>query len=467
MLEQIIKNTEAFLNAVTRTERKKYGQFFTSELSAIYMASMFKINLEADCIRLLDAGAGSGILSVALIERIRNMGYQGEIILTCFENDHKIIPLLAENLKTLDKEYRVTYHLRTENYITSQQFNLQPVLVMDSEAYDYIIGNPPYMKLGKDAKEVQVMNEICHGAPNMYFLFMAMGINSLNWEGELVYIVPRSWTSGAYFEAFRKYLFNNCVIEQIHLFESRDKVFNSEPILQETMIIKVKNSKAKPKKILIHKCIHIFKLSIYRCESNISNTVKILYLIHYDASDICTIYLTGLHIVDFRLKEELRDQYEEGACPLFYSSHIKNGTVVWPQGRPGEYILTSKRAHLQKNTNYLFVKRLTSKEEHRRLQCGIYLSKNFPEYRHISTQNKVNFIMCESEEVVYGLYALFTSTLYDDYYRLLNGSTQVNSTEVNSIPVPSKEIIREMGRELMNTEINETNCNLITDKWIK
>ena len=100
MLEQIIKNTEAFLNAVTRTERKKYGQFFTSELSAIYMASMFKINLEADCIRLLDAGAGSGILSVALIERIRNMGYQGEIILTCFENDHKIIPLLAENLKT-------------------------------------------------------------------------------------------------------------------------------------------------------------------------------------------------------------------------------------------------------------------------------------------------------------------------------------------------------------------------------
>lgn len=75
--------------------------------------------------------------------------------------------------------------------------------------------------------------------------------------------------------------------------------------------------------------------------------------------------------------------------------------------------------------------------------------------------------MCESEEVVYGLYALFTSTLYDDYYRLLNGSTQVNSTEVNSIPVPSKDIIRKMGRELMNTEINETNCNLITDKWIK
>ena len=38
-----------------------------------------------------------------------------------------------------------------------------------------------------------------------------------------------------------------------------------------------------------------------------------------------------------------------------------------------------------------------------------------------------------SECVVYGLYVLFNSTLYDCYYRILNGSTQVNSTEVNSI----------------------------------
>ena len=175
---------------------------------------------------------------------------------------------------------------------------------------------------------------------------------------------------------------------------------------------------------------------------------------------------TGL-IVDFRVKEELKDEYGEGVYPLFYSCHIKDGSIVWPQGKPGEYILTSKRGHLQKNTNYLFVKRLTSKEEHRRLQCGIYLSKNFPDYQYISTQNKVNYIQCESEEVTYGLYAIFTSTLYDEYYRLLNGSTQVNSTEINSIPLPSKEVIKKMGRELMELEINETNCNKITDKWIK
>lgn len=77
-------------------------------------------------------------------------------------------------------------------------------------------------------------------APNLYFLFWAMGIHNLKDGQELVYIVPRSWTSGAYFRRFREYLFDNCVITDIHLFERRDKVFDGESVLQETMIVKVK-----------------------------------------------------------------------------------------------------------------------------------------------------------------------------------------------------------------------------------
>ena len=50
--------------------------------------------------------------------------------------------------------------------------------------------------------------------------------------------------------------------------------------------------------------------------------------------------------------------------------------------------------------------------------------------------------------MVYGLYVLFNSTVYDQYYRILNGSTQVNSTEMNQIPVPPIEEIERMGRML-------------------
>lgn len=484
ILDKVISETQSFVNSVTKENRKKYGQFFTSELSAEYMASLFDINLNAETLRILDAGAGSGILSVALVERLRKAGYTGKIRLTCYETDEKVIPLLFSNLVLLQNKYDVQYVLKQKNYITTQTFYLQPRLALDDEGFDLVIGNPPYMKLAKDAPEVQVMQEICYGAPNMYFLFMAMGINNLNSGGELVYIVPRSWTSGAYFEAFRRYLFNKCSIEQIHLFESRDKVFDSEPVLQETMIIKVRKTDNRPKKVIVSSSTtsDFDNISRYILDyDTIVGNKGYVYLVtngsqeevlnrigklDYTLPSINLKMCTGL-IVDYRTQEELRDQYEDGACPLFYSQHIKDGRVKWPIGKTGEHIVTSKKGHLQKNANYLFVKRLTSKEEHRRLQCGIYLSKDFPQFRHISTQNKLNYILCETEEIAYGLYALFSSSLYDEYYRILNGSTQVNSTEINAIPVPSKEIIKQMGKEMAQCELTEDNCNKIVDKWIK
>ncbi|MFI3200730.1 MAG: hypothetical protein R3Y54_04265 [Eubacteriales bacterium] len=65
------------------------------------------------------------------------------------------------------------------------------------------------------------------------------------------------------------------------------------------------------------------------------------------------------------------------------------------------------------------VKRFPVKEETRRLQCGVYLSKKYVRYQKISTKNKINFIEGLASDlsdcVVYGLYVLCNSTIYDDY----------------------------------------------------
>ena len=102
------------------------------------------------------------------------------------------------------------------------------------------------------------------------------------------------------------------------------------------------------------------------------------------------------------------------------------------------------------------------------MQCGVYLSKDFPCYEKISTQNKINFISGRtelSEYLVYGLYVLFNSTLYDRYYRILNGSTQVNSTEINSIPIPSREVIEQLGDKIIKQQdMSEMACdNILTE----
>jgi adenine-specific DNA-methyltransferase len=174
---------------------------------------------------------------------------------------------------------------------------------------------------------------------------------------------------------------------------------------------------------------------------------------------------TGL-IVDFRARDVLRDEMEDGAYPLFYSQHIRDGRVVWPIGKCGEVIKTDKTAYLQPNNNLLLVKRFTSKEEKRRLQCGIYLQNQCARYKYISTQNKINFIECDSPCITYGLYVLLNSSLYDRYYRILNGSTQVNSTEINLMPFPERGVIEKMGKELMGSDLSTLNCDKIVEKWI-
>lgn len=481
MLQHIIQNTTRFFATVPKEERRAYGQFVTAEQSAVFMARMFMFDLSKPELHILDAGAGTGILSAAVLERLIELGYMGHVHLVCYETDEKVLPVLIENLEIIKQKADFSYTVIRENYITTQQF--EGLFDENKEIFDYIIGNPPYLKIPKDAQEAKNMPQVCYGAPNLYFLFWAMGIYNLKPEGELVYIIPRSWTSGAYFEKFRKYLFQHACILQMHLFVSRDKVFNSESVLQETMIIHIKKSNRKPQNIIVSSSstADFSDVQTYSVPYNTivapnqyvflvtnADEAKVLQRINRLHETLPSVDLrmkTGI-IVDFRTQEVLRNSAEEGAFPLFYATHIRDGKVLWPVGKQGEYIVTDRKGLLQPNGNYLFVKRFTSKEEKRRLQCGMYRQKDYPQYPYISTQNKINYIACQSLCVLYGLYALMGSTLYDQYYRILNGSTQVNSTEINSMPVPERTVIEAIGQELMTMPVTETNCNKIVDKWI-
>lgn len=70
MLEKIVELTNQYIERMPKKERKKYGQFFTSKETARFMAGLYTIPESLSTIRILDAGAGSGILSCALLERL-------------------------------------------------------------------------------------------------------------------------------------------------------------------------------------------------------------------------------------------------------------------------------------------------------------------------------------------------------------------------------------------------------------
>ena len=491
MLDHIVDNTMEFLGQMPKSKRKKKGQFFTSIETAKYMANMFDFSHCDSFVKVLDPGAGTGILSVAFIERLVSLCPEIKIDLICYETDKDVLPILQSNLSYVKEilRDRIEYHVLEEDYILSQSNDFDENLLASQNQvkYDYIIASPPYLRVMRDHPAAVAMPKVVHGAPNLYFLFAAMSLFNLKENAEMVYIIPRSWTSGAYFKAFRQYLLTRGKIEQIHLFVSRDKVFNAEEVLQETMIIKVRHTTEKPQAILItssNSCNDFddcIELQV-PYDAVVSGEDMFVYL-PTNERDIEVIkkintykntlpdeglrMKTGI-VVDFRQWDELRKEPGEHVLPLFYSQHIRDGRVHHqPSGKEFDWIIDGKPGLIQKNKNYVFIKRFTAKEERRRLQCGVYSPKDFKEYQYIGTQNKINFVdrIDGSEmdvQTTYGVFALLNSTLFDMYYRILDGSTQVNSTEINSIPVPPANKIREIGERIIVTEdLSTDNCDRI------
>lgn len=492
LLNSVFEETLKYLDSMPKSKRKEIGQFFTSVETAKYMASMFEKPRKSE-LSILDAGAGSGILTAAVIDRLQTDTVVKHIRITCYETCKDILLMLRDNLTYLKEKSVIPldFEIKEENYITSQSDDFNSTLLADASPtkYDWIIGNPPYKKISKDAVEALSMPSVCYGAPNLYFLFAAMGLFNLEHEGEMVYIIPRSWTSGAYFKSFRDYFLQVGALKQIHLFISRDKVFEKESVLQETIIIKIdksgnrdsikitsSNSNSDFENIssidIPYENI-VFGTENYVYLITTEEELKVLKVLSQWNNTLPSIGLkmkTGL-TVDFRSWDYLKSEPGDGVVPLFYSQHIRDGRIVFPIKKEYEYITTEKTGLIQRNKNYLLVKRFTAKEEKRRLQCGIYLFSDYPGYSHISTQNKVNFIeglnFDMSEELVYGLYVLFNSTIYDLYYRILNGSTQVNSTEVNAMPVPSLNEIEQLGKILLKEkDLSVATCDSVLEGLI-
>lgn len=169
----------------------------------------------------------------------------------CYENDKNVLPLLEQNLNRIKNafDFNLDYVIKNEDYLLKQNFNEH------DQKYDLIIGNPSYKKILAKSKEALHLKSVCYGAPNLYFLFLAMSINNMDNSSELVYIIPRSWTSGAYFEKFRDYMLTNSVLDKIHLFVSRKGVFKSENVLRETIIIHLSKNKCNQKYVQIYSSI--------------------------------------------------------------------------------------------------------------------------------------------------------------------------------------------------------------------
>ena len=448
------------ISATEESVRAGYSQYLTPYQTAELAASMFSDSNSSKPLRCLDLGSGTGILPVALAER-----YSNQISVDCIELDPKLSKVCDEQLSELG----IKHSIRTEDALET---SIDPI-------YDRVILNPPYRKMASNDPR---QKNLPVKSPNLYSAFMMIALKALAPEGECVAIVPRSWTNGKYFEPFRRWALSNFSLDAIHIYGSRTEIFSDTDVLQETMIVRfsrrpqsqniqVSDSQNKGGKLNFYEYRsedlidpdHNYVIRISSSEQSFLNNLRSL-----GSSGLCTS--TG-KVVEFRCREFLKSDYEPGLNRLIYPRNFTEEGFKHPvEDKKPQWIdcpseKTSKV--LIPAGSYVVVKRCSSKEEPRRIKAYVLDLKepqaleNHLNYIHAGTPRNT---VALNPVIAKGLTLWLSSTPIDTWFRSRSGSTQVNASDLNDVPVPSKEQLLELGKhraKKLNQEEVDSICKSI------
>jgi len=263
------------------------------------------------------------------------------------------------------------------------------------------------------------------------------------------------------------------------MFESRNKMFKYDNVLQENIIIRATKEKSSTIKISVTECakdLNQPQTTIFSTEELINlnsnenilfipsnsieaKTIKIFRQWHNSLNDYNIQISTG-PIVAFRCKDFLVSDLalNISVAPLIWLHNIKDMEFIYPlkKGTKQSYIVDSAESKklLLKNKNYILIRRFSSKDDKSRLICSPYFVSN-SRFERIGIENHINYVYRPngelSDEEIWGISALFSSKLFDTYFRTFNGNTQVGASELKQIKMPPLEKIIMIGGVLKNT----------------
>lgn len=495
---------EIYISTASVGSKKEKGQFFTPIEIADFMGK--QIHADRSSISVLDPGCGTAILSCSLIENICRNNLIKEIKLVVYETDSDVIPYTKKVLdylkgNLLKQGIKLSHIIHNEDFVLSNYYALdtEPTIGQtEPDKFDIIISNPPYFKLSKEDKRVKISQAVINGQPNIYSLFMAISSGLLNDTGQLIFIVPRSFTSGRYFRLFRDFFLKNIRITFIHLFNTRKDTFSKDNVLQETLIIKgyKKKKSDSDNSIIISSSEGITDLDnpfqkIYPQKDliDISSIEKIIHLPVNDTEEAIIklfktwsgslnkydIQISTGPVVAFRSEDFLQEDSGINNAPLFWLHNVVKMLTDHPVHRNGkkQYIEISQatKSVLLPNKNYVFLRRFSSKDDKSRLIAAPYFCST-SKAQLIGVENKLNYIYRPKGHLdrfeAMGISALLNSDLFDTYFRTFNGNVNVSATELREMPMPLLEIIREIGKLLiLKNNFSMENVNEIVNSFFK
>lgn len=460
--------------------RAQMGQFMTPSPIATFMAEMFYCRKST--IRILDPGAGVGSLCAALVTTVcQRPTPPTTIAVTAYEIDPDLVGYLRETLDRCQRgcaDAGISFQSRLvdRDFLEAGANGLAGDLFGsgERERFDCVILNPPYRKIHTESRERSLLRSIGLETTNLYTGFVAVAAGLLAPGGEMVAITPRSFCNGPYFEPFRRYFLRDMRFRRVHVFGARDKAFGDDKVLQENVIFHaVKTSKVDPAVIVSANATLGADLR--------SRTIKHGELIHpSDRHAVIhvvpekdgksrrdqitslggTLTALGLtvstgRVVDFRAKDLLRAEPGKNTVPLIYPCHFKDGFVKWPNGsarKPNALALEPRAEDLVvPEGHYVLTKRFSSKEERRRVVAAVYDPVRVTA-QEVAFENHLNYFHERGSglpgTLAKGLAGYLNSSLVDIYFRQFSGHTQVNASDLRSLPYPTRSALIALGRRI-------------------
>ena len=458
--------------------RASFGQFLTPLPTAQLMASM--ITRSGGMVSIVDPGAGIGTLSAAAVEELCSREPSPTLLrVVAYEVDPDLLPFLRGTLqrcRSFCEERGVGFEgeIRTCDFIADTVDRLRGGL-FDCPAepeFDLVIQNPPYRKIATGSQTRSLIESLGVGTVNLYAGFVVAAIRLLKPGGELIAITPRSFCNGPYFKPFREFLRASVAFRRFHLFNARDKAFQDDSVLQETVITHmVRGNQAWDDPVTI-------ALSEGPCGDTLVRHVplsevispkdkeRFIHLVADGVGAMAARFAANLRtslnelglcvstgrVVDFRVREHLLKIHVDGSsAPLLYPGNLRAGFTVWPREirKPQALALSAETSdQALPNGCYVLVKRFSSKEERRRVTAAIH-EPSATGTSLVAFENHLNYFHAKgtplTPTIARGLALYLNSSVVDECFRQFNGHTQVNATDLRNLPYPTREELERIG----------------------
>lgn len=338
--------------------------------------------------------------------------------------------------------------------------------------FDLVIGNPPYGRITLSPRVRARYKQSLYGHANLYGLFTDLALRWVRSGGVVAYVTPTSFLAGEYSKNLRRLLGTKASPLSIDFIAERKGVFDE--VLQETLLatyrrVDADQSPEPPgpvsvtfvtpvdETVLRISPVGSFVLPIdpgspWLVPRGAAQNVLIEHLrrMPHRLADWGYEVNTG-PLVWNRHKKQLRETKGVACLPLIWADAVRSDGSFRFRATKGNHRPYFKARSgddwLVIKESCVLVQRTTAKEQPRRLLAAVLPASLVREHGGIVVENHLNMIRAThpSPPVLPStLVEFLNSAVVDRAFRCLSGSVAVSAYELEALPLPPPEALKEL-----------------------